>query len=273
MKTERRHELQTNALADALGHAVDAVKPYTQIAVGVVLAAAVIFGVVKYLSVRSEENVVDAWNMYLQASTGGSESTEELSQLIEQYPDTAAAQWSHLFLADQALGDGINQLFQNRSEANEKLRQAEQHYLAVQQKASDPLLEERATLGLGRVYESQVQLDKAKQAYQQLLDRWPNGAFAATARERLNDLSQQSTKEFYDWFAGSEPKTPAEGPGTPGSRPSFNFEEEPAGIQLNLNSATPSSETDETSQTPDPEPKEPVSTASREPPAEEPATP
>ena len=52
MKTERRHELQTNTLADALGQAVDTVKPYSQMAVGAVLAVAVIVLVVKYLSFR-----------------------------------------------------------------------------------------------------------------------------------------------------------------------------------------------------------------------------
>jgi tetratricopeptide (TPR) repeat protein len=281
MKTERRHELQTNTLADALGQAVDSVKPYTQIAVGAVLAVAVILFVVKYLSFRSQEGVVDSWNMYLQASTqGGTEGTEELRRLIEQYPDSTAAQWSHLFLADQELNDGIEQLFQNRTEAKEKLRKAEEHYQSVQKGASDPLLAERATLGLARVYESQVQLDKAQQEYQRLLDRWPEGAFAQTARERLKDLQQKSTKEFYDWFAVNEPKAPESGLGTPDKRPSFDLPAEPSEPPLNLNPLNTSPEdADKTSQTPEQGGSgEPVSTAARGPssekqPAGEPAIP
>lgn len=265
MKTERRHELQTNTLADALGHAVDSVRPYSQIAVGAVLAALVVVGVVKYLSVRSQESVVDAWNLYLQASTaGGATSDEELARLIEQYPDTAAAQWSHLQLADQALSEGIGQLFQNRSEANEKLRKAEQHYQAVQQRASEALLQERATLGLARVYESQGNLEKAQQEYQRVLDKWPNGAYAITARERVKDLSQKSTKEFYDWFAVNEPKSSLDsGLGTPGSRPSFNLDNEPTDFSpLKLNPATPPEDAEKTSQGSSSS-SEPVSTASR----------
>lgn len=276
MKTERRHELQTNVLADALGHAVDSVRPYSQIAIGVVLAVLVIIGVVKYLSVRSQESVVDAWNLYLQASTaGGQPGDEELARLIEQYPDTAAAQWSHLQLADQALSDGIGQLFQNRSEANEKLRKADQHYQAVQQTAKEPLLLERATLGLARVYESQGNLEKAQQEYQRLLDKWPEGAYAITARERLKDLSQKSTKEFYDWFAVNEPKPSAAGDlGTPGSRPSFNLDNEPTDFSpLELNSPAAPDSTGKTSQSSSSKTNQPVSTATRVAPEKESAAP
>ncbi len=227
MKTERRHELQTNTLADALGQAVDTVKPYSQIVLGAVLAVLVILGVVKYLSIRSQEDVVDSWNRYLQASSGsGTESAEELSRLIQQYPDSTAAQWGHLFLADQSLSEGINQLFQNRAEAKEKLRKAEEHYLAVQQKAKEQLLLERATLGLARTYESLPNLEKAQQEYKRLVEKWPNGAYTLRAKERIEDLSQKSTKDFYDWFVANEPKSSLDGGlGTPGSRPSFNLDE------------------------------------------------
>lgn len=276
MKTERRHELQHNTLADALGQAVETVKPYTQIAVGAVLAAAIIIILVKYLSFRSQEGLVDSWNMYLQASTqGGTEGPEELARLIEEYPDSTAAQWSHLFLADQSLNDGIGQLFQNRSDANDKLRKAEEHYQDVQKKASDPLLLERATLGLARVYESQVKLSDAQQEYQRMLKLWPQGAFAPTARDRLKDLSQPSTKEFYDWFAANGPKPADSGLGTPDARPPFHLPE-PADIPLNLNpSTTPANDANKTSQGPGDSSAEPVSTAARVPSGETspPATP
>src|SRR5690606_23613662 len=199
MKTERRHELQTNALADALGQAVDRVKPFSQMILGAVLAAVIIFGVVKYLSVRSQEDTVDAWNLYLQGVASQQDGVKQLESVVNQYPDTAAAPWAHVQLADRALAQGIEQLFQNRADANENLRKAEQHYQSVKQMASDPLLLERATLGLARVYESQVQLDKARQQYQEMLSRWPEGAYAKIAQQRLDDLEQTSTKEFYDW--------------------------------------------------------------------------
>lgn len=266
MKTERRHELQTNTLADALGHTVDQVKPYSQFLVGGVLAVIVIVGVVKFLSVRSQSEQVDAWNTYLHATTSNaSESAEDLNRLIQQYPSTPAAQFAHLSLADQSLSDGIGQLFQNRAEANEKLRKAEEHYQAVQKSASDPLLLQRATLGLARVYESQVTVDnhvsKAQKEYQQLLDRWPNGAYTLAAKERLDDLSHKSTKEFYDWFATNEPKS--SNFGEPGSRPAFNLDDSKDDFKLDSLNTPGTDESNKTSSG-DSSTKEPVSTASRE---------
>jgi hypothetical protein len=277
MKTERRHELQTNALADALGTAVDTVKPYSQLVLGAVLAVLVVLGVVKYLSIRSQEDDVDAWNRYLQASSSGStEGTEELTRLIEQHPESTAAQWSHLFLADQLLNEGIGQLFQNRADAKEKLRKAEEHYRAVQQQAKDPLLQQRATLGLARAYESSLNnLDKARQEYQQLVDDWPDGAYTIAARERLKDLEQKSTKDFYDWFAVNEPKGPDSGLGTPDSRPSFNLDDPTIPLDLNRPLTPPAADANETSQksgTDESTSEDPVSTASRVPAGTPPAS-
>ena len=41
MKTERRHELQTNVLADSLARWIEAVKPYSRAALAVVIALVV----------------------------------------------------------------------------------------------------------------------------------------------------------------------------------------------------------------------------------------
>jgi hypothetical protein len=108
------------------------------------------------------------------------------------------------------------------------LNKAETFYLAARQAAHEPLMEQRATLGLARVYESLVKLDKAKEEYQRLKDKWPNGLYASVAAQRLEDLNQLATKEFYDWFAEYEPKSPAAGGlGTPGIKPPFEVPEDP----------------------------------------------
>jgi predicted negative regulator of RcsB-dependent stress response len=266
MKTERRHELQTNALADALGHTVDTVKPYSQIIVGAVLAVVVIVGVVKFLTLRSQSEQVDAWNTYLRATSANTaQSSEDLTRLIQQYPETSAAQWAHLSLADQALSDGIGQLFQDRAEGRDKLRKAQEHYQSVQQQASDPLLLQRATLGLARVYESQVELDKAQQEYKRLLKDWPNGAYTVAAKQRLDDLDQKSTREFYDWFATNEPKSTGS-LGEPGSRPSFDLDDPKEDIKLDSLVPPGSDDANKTSSQPEENStKEPVSTAARDP--------
>ena len=232
MKTERRHELQHNALADALGNLVEGVKPYQQIILGCILAGVVVFGVVRYLSMRSTSDQADGWNSYLRATAN--QDLDALSDLAERSAGTPAGNWAQLYLGDQRLEEGIEQLYVNKSEARDQLKKAEESYLAVREKSSEPLLKQRATLGLARVYESLVELDKARQEYQRLVDQWPDSVYAATAKQRLEDLSEKSTREFYDWFASQEPTPPVEGPGTPGMRQPFNLDDLPDTFPNNL---------------------------------------
>ena len=232
MKTERRHELQHNTLADALGNVVEGVKPYQQIILGCILAGVVVFGVVRYLSMRSTSDQAEGWNSYLRATAN--QDLDALSDLAERSAGTPAGNWALLYLGDQRLEEGIEQLFVNKSEARDQLKKAEESYLAVREKSSEPLLKQRATLGLARVHESLVDLEKARDEYQRLVDQWPDSVYAAVATRRLEDLKEKSTREFYDWFAAQEPKPPVEGPGTPGMRPPFNLDDIPDSLPNTL---------------------------------------
>jgi hypothetical protein len=53
MKTERRHELQTNQLADSLAHWIEAVRPYSRAGLALVVAVAVSIFAWGYLSVSN----------------------------------------------------------------------------------------------------------------------------------------------------------------------------------------------------------------------------
>ena len=48
MRTERRHELQTNALADWIGSKTQQVQPYSRVVVGAVIAVAVVIFAIGY---------------------------------------------------------------------------------------------------------------------------------------------------------------------------------------------------------------------------------
>jgi predicted negative regulator of RcsB-dependent stress response len=226
MKTERRHELQTNTLADSLGHAVEAVRPYQQIILGCILAVIVVFGVARYLSMRSSADQAAAWDDYLGAIN--TDDLEAVSDVVENHPDTPAAYWANIFLGDRHLEQGTNQLFVSKADAKDELKKAEEAYQAVIGKASEPLALQRATLGLARTYESMVELDKARQQYQAVLDKWPGSNYAGIAERRLKDLNEPSTKQFYDWFADFQPRSGViDGPGTPGMHPPFNLDNAP----------------------------------------------
>jgi hypothetical protein len=58
-----------------------------------------------------------------------------------------------------------------------------------------------------------------------LIIQYPESAFAKAAQRRADDLSNQQTKEFYDWFAKYErPRPMAKEPGIPGKKPAFSTE-------------------------------------------------
>jgi hypothetical protein len=226
MKTERRHELQHNALADALGTAVEGVKPYNQIILGCILAVVVVIGVGRYLSIQSQAGSVDSWNSYLRATA--SDNLSDLSDVVERHPGTPAAFWSNLFIGDRSLDRGLEQLFVNKANAKDELKKAEEAYAAVLEKAREPLLLQRATLGLGRVNESNGELDKARKQYESFGKKWPDSIYASLAKQRLDDLDEKPIREFYDWFAEYQPRSQTpEGPGTPGVQPPFSLDNIP----------------------------------------------
>jgi hypothetical protein len=226
MKTERRHELQHNTLADALGTAVEGVKPYNQIILGCILAVVVLIGVGRYLSIQSQAGNVDSWNSYLRATAA--DNLGDLQDVVDRHPGTPAALWSNLYIGDRSLDKALEQLFVSKADARDELKKAEDAYSAVLAKASEPMLLQRATLGLGRVHESNADLDKARKQYETFVQKWPDSVYASIAKRRLAELDEKPVKDFYDWFAAYQPRSNTlDGPGTPGKQPPFSLDNIP----------------------------------------------
>ena len=250
MKTERRHELATNDLADWIGDKVEELKPYSTAIWATVLAVAVLVFAAVFWTRKSEARLEQGWDRFFHART--QETTDELRDVADAEPKSPAGLWARLTLADRQLGEGVNLLFEDRAEAQDKLSEAVEAYEYVLKNGpGDSLLAERATFGLGQALESQNELDKAREQYEALIEKWPGGAFAAEAERRLGDLDRATTKGFYDWFAKQEPKRkPVPGALTPGALNSgktsdFDFgkiEEHPFQPQIGLDSKTFGSE-------------------------------
>lgn len=223
MKTARRHELQTNTLADWLGESLENAKPYAKMALGIVLAAIVLIAFYLVMSRRSAKEEERGWNRYFAAFD--SQEPGDLDDVAKEFIGTPISNWANLALADRKFAEGTNDLFSDRAKANEALAAAVTHYREAG-KGTDPLLQQRATFGLARCYESQTgQLDAARKEYQQVIDRWPDSTFADMAKSRLADIDRNSTKEFYDWFADARlPAPPGDEPGIPGVKPPVNLD-------------------------------------------------
>ena len=226
MKTERRHELQTNDLATWLGEAIKTTEKYSRAIMATIVAAIVLIGLYFYQSRQSAAREAKVWNAYFRAFDVG--GPKEMEEIAVKQGDTLAGRWARLSLADTQLAQGASQLFDNKATAIESLQKAADNYSQLKQTAREPGVLELATLGLARTYEAQGKLEPARSEYKLFLSKYPSSAFAELAQGRLTDLERKSTKEFYDWFALQEKKSPVLGePGTPGHKLPFDIDSLP----------------------------------------------
>jgi len=231
MKSERRHELQQNLLADWLGRQIQAIKPYQNailLAVAAVFVAAALYG---WWSRQSGQTAAAAWNRVIEAtllSGPGEMNPTEYASVQEQSPNTTAAECAAVVAGDLHLAYGCNLLFVNKATANQELRKAVENYSRVLESSRVASLRERATFGLARAAEAQGDLEKPVAYYEQIPRDWPQGAYVEASRRRLEDLKRPSTRAMYDRFAKFDPKPAfSDAPGTPGQRPAFDLENLP----------------------------------------------
>jgi tetratricopeptide (TPR) repeat protein len=211
MKSQRRHELQTNMLADWLGEWLGRIKPYQNaILATAILVVVVVLGFMWWRN-RSASLAAEAWAS-VRLNEDAPQAYEDVAQ---RFPKTPAGEWSAILAADQYLLIGAIQLFHNKAMAVQALGRAEGLYLKALQEGSTPMAQERATFGLARTLECEGRLDDAVKRYQEVVERWPTGMFRAAAEDRIRDLGKESIKRFYDDFAKFNPKPPAKeaGPG------------------------------------------------------------
>ncbi len=221
MKSERRHELVHNELAGWIIGSIEAVKPYANMILGVsVLILVVIVGATWFVN-RSALESTEAWDAYNVALSSG--NPVELAAVAVDYPSSRAAQWAEAVAADLHLNSGCNQLFSNRADANIELDKAAELYQQVLDKSVDAVLLDRATYGLARTREAMGDLDEAKKLYEQVTKKWSGGPFSDISAHRLKELESPSTLAFYDEFEKFDPK-PAftDEPGIPGAGPLFD---------------------------------------------------
>jgi hypothetical protein len=241
MKSERRHELQHNELAEWLAKTTLAVRPYqNMIVAAVLLVVAVVVGYTLWSRMAAGETA-NAWNAVSMALDTG--EVPSLAKVVEDYPNTSAAHMAGVVLADNYLASGCNRLFSNKATALDELNKAIRLYEAVRADSRLPSLIERATFGLARAKESKGDAEsiaQAEQLYAEVVANWPEGAYTAAAGERLADLKRPATKELYDAFAKFDPK-PAFS--APADKPEFDESSLPKEEMPPAAGKTPKSET------------------------------
>ncbi|MBS0209709.1 MAG: tetratricopeptide repeat protein [Planctomycetes bacterium] len=228
MKSERRHELQRNSLADVLEHGVKDVQKYAPAVAATIGAIVVLVVVYLIISTRSANAERSAWREYVVASESRLGAQENMTRVADDYSDYMGGQWARLTLADRQLEVGVDQLFQDRTAAKTSLESAIEQYNQLRATTHISEMQSRALIGLGRAYESLAQPEEAVKQYDELIKNYPGTEFAIEARERRDDLEKPASKEFYQWFWALKITPPSREPGTPGFRPPFDMQSLPS---------------------------------------------
>jgi hypothetical protein len=217
MKSQHRHELETNWLAQHTGQWLKKIEPYYSLILGAIAAVAVLFVGLSYFSGASAARQSEAWNTYNQAVESIPPNLVTLRESAEEYPDSPMQQWADITWADGQVWLASTSYVQNRPTTMDALGRAAGVYQSLLQETEDPLIAGRAHFGLGRVYELQSELEKARNEYLAV-----TGPFTRLAELRAKDLEGQEAKDTYAWLATAEgPRRAPIGPGTPGQRPAF----------------------------------------------------
>lgn len=239
MKTERRHELQTNELADSLGRFIEQSKPHwPSIAGGIILVIVVIVGM-SYYSNRQKQVEAEGWEQYeiftspayerqlteireeklqkqyndenRQITTAEREEIRELinsdiAALAEAYKGYTVATFAHLNLGDDALRRGIDLLFTDPATATVHLDTAIEHFESARSETKDPMLLRMAELGLAEAYETRNQRSQKDQNADDLKEAQRLYEKLAADDSLFKSIAEQRLAEikndgqFYTWF-------------------------------------------------------------------------
>ncbi len=226
MKSERRHELEKNELADWLTGVLKQIKPYQNLIAGTLIFALVVLLVYTWSVRHSAARTAQGWTEFNEAFALGT-SGANFEEIVEQYPNSDLGNWAAVLAGDAYLTSGSQALFVNKADAFRDLNRAADHYTNVLEKSRQSMIRQRATFGLARALESMAQnkkdVEAAAEQYEKVFTNWPNGAFAETAEQRFENLSRDSAAKVYERFADYEPKPALDDePGVPGERPAFD---------------------------------------------------
>jgi hypothetical protein len=217
MKSERRHELQHNDLAEWAVKTYESVLPYrNSIIIGTLLVAIVAIGLSIWRS-RAQAQAAESWNTVEMPEAiiypvySSPEYVNRMDQYLQKYSGTPAGDWARILAADTYLSFGESLLMSSKEQAEKALGLALDAYKASLN-SSDWMIRQRAMFGTAKILETQGKLADATAAYQKMNEEYPQGMYKAVADQRIERLGKPDTAEFYQALAQFTPKPPKESP-------------------------------------------------------------
>lgn len=212
---------EENDLAERILHFVERLRPYRGTILAGLAAAVVAAAAWSLISAQSAATRAQSWDAYLAALATGNPAG--FQDVMTRYPDSAAADWSRVVLAEMALREGADLAFSDRARSKGRLEAAEQLYGMVIAKKPQGLVAERAVFGLAKAREGLGMLEDAKKGYDAIASEYPFGGLADLAADHAAALGNEATQRWYKWFESqdvaaktAEPAKPSESTAEPG---------------------------------------------------------
>ena len=215
MKSEHRHELQTNELGKIFEKAAVWIDVHgNRLMIGVCLACLPLAGFIYWW--RSDSNAqAAAWRDFSAAIN--TSKPEDFHAVWQDHPGTVPAYWARVHEGEQWLAEGVKKIFSNVELGTADLNKSRAAFQAVvdDPRRAPPELRDRALLGLGRALESTSAGNEAEavKVYETLVKEFPDSIYKKDAEERITVLNRGSGQDFYAWFAKyPRPQAPVKGP-------------------------------------------------------------
>ncbi len=214
MKSEERHDIETNELAKLLTS--DKIAPYLSYVIYGLLALAAVWAIFRLTAGNMSSKQLRTWDSYTIATLPGRFDAEQLKSAATEYAGEPVGELAQIAWADSQLAVGCQNYFANKKQAMQQLDDALEEYKKLSTTASDKNLRGRAQLGIAKALEAKGEVKEAIAAYEAV-----SGAFGEIAENRGKYLEEVDAGEYAAWLAT------AEGSRTPtnfgsGSRPDFS---------------------------------------------------
>lgn len=225
MKSQHRHELQTNELgkvADKVYASAGSFFERHGNKLMMAISVGCIAGAIAMVKIRGErERQAAAWRDLAAATRA-----DDFADIWKSHPDTVAAQWAHVHEGESRLAEGVQLLFSNVEAATAELKRAREALQAVVDRKSAPAsVRERGLFALARCLEalSDGNESEALSTYEQFRREFPGSIYKKDVESRIAVLKEQSGEEFYAWFATyARPKATERKPRDVGGEARFN---------------------------------------------------
>ena len=216
MKKNRRHELQTNVLADRLGGLITRFRPYLKVTGVVILIAIVIVGVWAWRGHANNEKKAAIWKDFLAVSMQSPASLSDLltrsaklEELADEHEGTPESLWIRAAAGNASLDAGMRQLYDDQAEARLTLMRAKGIYddLSPISRTTDEGLHQRVQYGFAQACEAlgmlatnedshKAHLEQAVKIYKELAASKSVKGIQLLAEHRLRILEPISGKAW-----------------------------------------------------------------------------